>query len=89
MNLDELRGRLDDIDHQMLGLLAQRAEVILEVADLKKRLGLPVHVPERETAIIDRLRALNPGPIDGDAVERIYRVIVEEMRNFEDRHLIR
>ena len=89
MTLDDLRGQLDQIDQQMLALLAQRAGVVLEVADLKKRLDLPVHVPEREAAIVERLRALNPGPIDGDAVERIYRTIVEEMRNFESRHIMR
>jgi chorismate mutase-like protein len=89
MNLDELRTQLDTIDNQIVRLLSQRAEVILQVADVKKQNGLPVHVPEREDAILSRLRRRNPGPLDGEAIERIYRLIIDEMRNFEDEHVVR
>lgn len=83
MSLEDLRKQLDAIDNKMVSLLSQRADVILKVAALKNRDHLPAHVPEREAAIMQRLREQNPGPLTGDAVERIYRKIVEEMRNFE------
>ncbi len=83
MSLDHLRQSLDRIDNDMMSLLAERANIILQVADFKKQHGGPVHDPEREDAIIARLGHLNPGPLPGEAVERIYRVIIEEMRNFE------
>lgn len=88
MNLDELRMQLDAIDNQIVALLSQRADIVLQVADVKKQNGLPVHVPEREDAIMSRLRSQNPGPLTGDAIERIYRLIIEEMRNFEDEHVV-
>jgi chorismate mutase / prephenate dehydratase len=88
MNLDELRLQLDAIDNQIVALLSQRADIVLQVADIKKQHGLPVHVPERENAIMARLRRQNPGPLAGDAIERIYRLIIEEMRNFEDEHVV-
>lgn len=83
--LDELRERLDIIDEQMLSLLLERAKVVQKVADFKRHHNIPVYVPEREASIIDRLRAINPGPLSGDAVEHIYRTIVEEMRQFESK----
>lgn len=83
MGLDELRERLDIIDQQVMLLLSERAKVITQVAEFKRLHNIPIYVPEREAAIIARLRTLNPGPLHGDAVERIYQTIVEEMRKFE------
>ena len=83
MGLDELRERLDILDEQMMSLLSERAKVVSKVADFKRYHNIPIYIPERETSIIERLRALNPGPLSGAAVTRIYRTIVEEMREFE------
>ncbi len=88
MSLDELRERLNVIDEQMLVLLSQRAKVILQVAEFKRYNSLPLHVPEREAAIMARLRALNPGPLSGEVIERIYRVLIGEMRHFEGEHSV-
>jgi chorismate mutase-like protein len=85
MGLDELRERLDIIDEQMMLLLSERAKVVSIVADFKQHHSIPIYIPEREASIIERLRASNPGPLPGDAVERIYRTIVEEMRDFESK----
>ena len=83
MGLDELRERLDILDEQVIALLSERAKVVSQVADFKRQHNIPIYIPEREASIIERLRALNPGPLSGDAVERIYRTIVEEMRELE------
>lgn len=86
MGLNELRERLDAIDEQVLSLLSERARVVVQVAAFKQQHNLPVYIPEREASIIKRLRALNPGPLGGDALERIYRTIIEAMREFESEH---
>ncbi len=83
MNLDDLRQTLDRIDNDIASLLAQRANIILDVADYKKQYGGSVYDPKREDAIIARLCDRNPGPLPDETVERIYRKIIEEMRNFE------
>ena len=87
MGLDELRERLDILDEQMMSLLSERAKVVMQVADFKRHHSLPVYIPEREASLIERLRMMNPGPLPGDAIERIYRTIVEEMRKFESASL--
>ena len=86
MGLDALRNRLDTIDGQILSLLSERATIIMQVADFKRHHNIPIYVPEREVSIIARLRMANPGPLPGDTIERIYRSILEEMRNFESEH---
>lgn len=87
MGIEELRTRLDTLDNQMLDLLAKRAQVILQVADFKQQHNMPAHIPARESAIFERLRTTNPGPLSGDAIERIYRTVIEEMRKFEEQHV--
>jgi len=87
MGLDELRERLDILDEQMMALLSERAKVVHKVADFKRYHNIPVYIPEREASLIERLCALNPGPLSDAAVERIYRTIVEEMRKFESQGL--
>jgi chorismate mutase-like protein len=86
MGLNELRERLDTIDEQVVSLLSERAQVVVQVAAFKLQHNLPVYMPEREVFIIERLRALNPGPLGGDTLERIYRTILEEMRKFESEY---
>ena len=88
MELDELRAHLDAIDARMVAILSERAHIVARVAEIKKQWHIPVYIPEREAAIIQRLRTINPGPLSGDAIERIYRAIIEEMRNFEDEHIV-
>ena len=87
MGMDKLRARLDAIDDQMLALLVERAQVILQVADFKQKHEMPAYIPAREAAILERLRAINPGPLSGDAIERIYRAVIMEMRKFEKEHV--
>ena len=87
MDLDQLRLRLDAIDGQVLALLSERAGTVLDIGDYKRRHGLPIHVPERENNVVKRLQTDNPGPLPGDAIERIFRAIIEEMRKLEEEHV--
>ena len=86
MGLDALREQLDIIDEQILSLLSERAKVVMQVADFKRHHNIPIYVPEREVSIIERLRTINPGPLPGDTIERIYRTVLEEMRKFESEY---
>ena len=87
MDLDQLRLRLDAIDGQILALLSERAGTVLDIGEYKRRHGLPIHVPERENNVVKRLQTDNPGPLHRDAIERIYRTIIEEMRKLEEEHV--
>lgn len=78
MKIDDWRRKIDAIDTAMLHLLSLRTELALEVGKLKGQAGLVLRVPEREREILNRMKALNPGPLDSKAVERIYQMILDE-----------
>jgi chorismate mutase-like protein len=78
MKIDDWRRKIDAIDTAMLHLLNLRTELALEVGRLKNGAGLVLRVPEREREILNRMKGLNPGPLDGKAIEKIYQVILDE-----------
>jgi chorismate mutase/prephenate dehydratase len=55
VGLDELRRKIDAIDAEILERLDRRAELAREVAEEKKLAGLPMHDPERERQVLERV----------------------------------
>jgi chorismate mutase-like protein len=85
MKIDDWRAKIDAIDTTLLHLLNVRAGFALEVGRLKGEEGLALRVPQRENEILARLKSLNPGPLDDQAIETIYRAILSEsIRNQAD-----
>jgi len=78
-----LRDRIDAIDRELLALLNKRAQVALEVGELKKNEGSPVFRPEREAQVIDGLKSSNPGPLPDACVAPIWREIMSASRALE------
>ena len=55
--LTPLRQQIDDIDHELLSLLARRMEVSRSIAAVKRTHGMTVYQPERWNAVMaDRLQ---------------------------------
>jgi chorismate mutase / prephenate dehydratase len=76
MSLDELRRSIDAIDDQILALLEQRASVVAEVAREKAARELPVHDPDRERMILDRLAQKGAGRFPREAILAVYREVM-------------
>lgn len=77
--LSQLRQQIDDIDNQLVELLAKRAKVTARVGKYKSKVGLPIYVPEREAELIAKRRSeaeqLNVSPV---LVEDLLRRIMRE-----------
>jgi chorismate mutase / prephenate dehydrogenase len=56
--LDDLRNRLNDIDRQLLTLIAERQAISREVAQVKRRTGYPTRDYQREREVIMGVRAV-------------------------------
>lgn len=67
---------IDKIDAQIVDLLKCRAHCAHKVGIMKKELGLPTFVPERESALINKLMILNNGELPEKSLLSIYRQIV-------------
>ena len=78
MKIGDWRTKIDAIDTTLLHLLNVRAAFALEVGRLKGEAGLRLRVPAREREILSRMKKVNPGPLDSEAVEKIYQLILNE-----------
>lgn len=76
MDLDDWRSRINNLDDEILHLLNRRGQAALQIGELKRQQDLPYFVPERESQILERLVALNGGPLSADAVRAIWREIL-------------
>ena len=78
-----LRHQIDGLDRELLALLNRRAQLALQVGDLKKKEGSVVFRPEREAQVIDGLKAGNAGPLKSESVAPIWREIMSACRALE------
>ena len=83
LRLKPLRDRIDEIDRQLIALLNQRAQIALDVGEVKKEYNAPVFRPEREQQVIARLQALSAGPLGGEHIAAIWREIMAASRALE------
>jgi chorismate mutase len=83
--LTRFRRRIDLIDGLLVGLLCQRTRLSLEVAKVKRRLGLPLRTPAREVDVLRQARGAAKGHLTPAAAERIFRSILSEMRAIQRR----
>jgi len=83
-DLDVLRGKIDDIDAEILKSLNKRAKVVLDVARLKRDTKAKFYVPNREQKIVDRLKELNKGPFPDSALRPLFREIMSASLSLEE-----
>ncbi len=78
MDLSTLRDRIDEVDRQIIALIAERLRIVEEVAMAKLDAASPFRDREREERLLLRLRehATEAG-IDPHEVERLYRVVMD------------
>ncbi len=79
--IEDLRGRIDEMDGELLRLLNRRAQIAIEIAAWKRRAGLPTCSPDREREVLSRACRANAGPLDDPAVKRLFRSIIRESRH--------
>lgn len=74
-----LRNQIDELDNQLVELLAKRAAITTQVGQIKAKTGMPTYVPEREAELIAsrREQAHNKG-VSPDLVEDLLRRMMRE-----------
>src|SRR5207249_12013340 len=66
----------DAIDEQIVALLNTRAKVVVEVGKVKQTSGSPMYAPDREKAVLEKVRRLNKGPLPDRCLEAVYRELM-------------
>ena len=71
--LIELRGIIDQLDREVLGLLNQRAKAAAEIGVIKHG---AVYRPEREAQVLRGVQDANSGPLSNETVAFLFREIM-------------
>ena len=81
--MDELRRRIDAIDIKMVRLLNERAGCAIALGRIKQERGLPIYQPAREEEVLGNVQRTNGGPLQSEALRRLFERIIDESRRIE------
>ncbi|OOR99997.1 bifunctional chorismate mutase/prephenate dehydrogenase [Haemophilus paracuniculus] len=85
--LAPLRDQIDQVDQQLIQLLAKRLALVSEVGKVKHQHGLPVYAPDRETAMIEaRRQEAEKQGVPADLIEDVLRRVMRESYVSENLH---
>lgn len=84
MSLDQLRKQIDAIDEKIVRLLGERAACALRIGEEKRRRGIPVLDPGRESQVLSRVGSLDGSPLDSQQVQNIYETIMAECSRVQE-----
>ena len=83
--LEELRLSIDEEDRQIVAALCRRMELSEKIGELKRQKGLSVYVPERENAVLEKVRSL-AGENCAEDMTEIYRRIMKLSRSRQENY---
>jgi chorismate mutase len=83
MTMEDWRRRIDEIDLRLVELFNERTKCAIEIGHIKKRLGLEIYSPKREAQVIANVTAANAGPLDAEAIRRLFERVIDEARRIE------
>jgi len=82
-SLEEVRSNIDEIDNQIIRLIANRGLFVKQASKFKKD-NNDVNAPQRVESIIQKVRELSTKyGADPDMVEKIYRNMIAGFINME------
>jgi chorismate mutase len=83
VSIDDWRDEIDRIDEQLVRLLNERSQCAIEIGRIKRDAGLAIYSPSREKQVIEHVTSVNGGPLDADAMRRLFERIIDESRSIE------
>jgi chorismate mutase / prephenate dehydratase len=75
-----LRGEIDRIDKEIVAVLNRRAEIALQIGQVKQKQGLDVWSPAREDEVISKALATSQGPLPPETLRLIFRELMSGSR---------
>jgi chorismate mutase len=81
--IENLRARIDAIDGQLVSLLNERAACALAIGRFKELARMAIYQPAREAEVLRHVRLSNGGPLDDEAIVRLFERIIDEARRLE------
>lgn len=86
MNIEELRKQIDEIDAELIDVLARRAQVVTAIGTWKKQLGLNSRDDRRFQEVLeDRIKQGKNQGIPADVISKIWHEIHDWALSIEDK----
>jgi chorismate mutase-like protein len=83
--LSKYRNRIDEVDEEILRLIAERGEVAREVGRYKRDAGIPMMQPDRITEVLRRTAEIaEQHGTDSAFARRLFELIIDETCRVED-----
>jgi chorismate mutase / prephenate dehydratase len=82
-HIGRLRQSIDAVDEEIMGLINQRLSLAKQVGNFKKQGGIQITDSDREKEIMNRLLAINNGPLSDNGLRNIFGAIIAEGRNVQ------
>lgn len=82
-SIKSLRREIDQIDAQIVELLAKRAHHAVDIGKLKREQGLPHFDGGREKDLIESCMRRNKGPLQDKALKAVFKEIVSACRELQ------
>ena len=83
MEIADWRKKIDQLDEQIVLLLSERAAAAVAIGKLKQKTASAIYEPQREQAVFEHVRKVNPGPLTGAQVQDLYERIMDVMRSLQ------
>ncbi|MBV7395816.1 chorismate mutase [Mameliella sediminis] len=85
-SMADLRVCIDEIDRELVQLLAERERYTDRAPDLKAREGIAARAPRRVTAVLDNVRARAEAcGLDPELAEAMWTIMIETVIAREER----
>jgi chorismate mutase len=85
MDIYDWRKKIDEMDEEIVRLISRRAEAAKAIGALKRETQSPVYEPDREQAVFNHVRAVNPGPLSDGELQHVYERLIDVMRTLQKR----
>ena len=81
--LESYREQINDIDHKLVDLLNERAQIVMNVKKLKQKEDVPLYDARREEELIENIAKYNQGPLYRDNIIQIFESILRNVQILE------
>ncbi len=81
--LASLRTEIDRIDRELVAVLNNRAEIALQIGQVKSKQGIEVWSAAREDEVISRVLGLSQGPLPPETLRLIFRELMSGSRSLQ------
>ena len=80
MTIDAIRNEIDDVDREIVELLARRNKLVGYIGTQKAAAGIPVNDRRRETLVYHRAIANAADRVSDRAITAVFSAILDESR---------